>query len=223
MTNRERDTERFYDLLALLEKRIGSKRKLADCHRNFGWPARGVYLFFEEGETRSKSNSDLRVVRVGTHAVTAQSQSRLWHRLYEHKQDGGRSVFRDHVNRALRKRAGNGREHNHTRCISMYIGQMPFLWINVDGDNSHKLRTRIERNTIALLSNWRADAPDRHSPDWLGIHSGKAEIKRSGLWNVQHTKSRYDGSYLEELSSCVEQTDALTEPGENWDSAVCLE
>ena len=222
MTDRQRDTERFYDLLACLEERVGPKRRLSDCHRNMGWPRRGVYFFFEESETRSNPNGGLRVVRVGTHAVTAKSKSRLWNRLYEHKQDGGRSVFRDHVNRALRKRPSNGREHNHTRCISSYIGQMPFLWVNVDGENSHKLRTRIERNTIALLSNWSGNGADAPSENWLGKHSQKQEIRRSGLWNVQHTKGGYKESFLDDLNECIERTDALTEPDGDWDNPVCL-
>ena len=188
MTNRQRDTERFYNLLARLEERVGGKRRLSDCHRNMGWPRRGVYFFFEETETRSNPNGGLRVVRVGTHAVTAKSKSQLLNRLYEHKQDGGRSVFRDHVNRALRKRPSNGREHNHTRCISTYIGQMPFLWINVDGDDSHNLRKRIERNAIALLSDFNGKATDEQSRQWLGNCSDNEAVNLSGLWNVQHTK-----------------------------------
>ena len=222
MSNRAKDIERFYTLLAELEKRVGGKRKLAECHWNMGWPRRGVYFFFEEGETRAHSANELRVVRVGTHAVTARSKSRLWNRLYEHKQDGGRSVFRDHVNRALRRRLGTGSTHNHTRCISSYIGQMPFLWVNVDGEDGHLLRTRLERNAIALLSNWHNHGLDRHSPSWLGLCSGKPEIKQSGLWNVQHTKSSYKRSFLDDFKTCIEQTDPLTEPGEDWDRPVCL-
>ncbi len=198
---------------------------LKECHWNLGWPERGVYFFFEEGETRSRSLDDLRVVRVGTHAVTAKSKSRLWHRLYEHKQDGGRSVFRDHVNRALRTRAntrGPKAEHNHTRCTSGYISRMPFLWLNVDGDGSHKSRTWLERNSIALLSNWRHNQGDQPSDRWLGMHSGKPEIKRSGLWNVQHVKSKYESSFLHRLADYVGQTDKLPDPADEWDSPICI-
>ncbi len=222
MSDRAKDIERFYTLLAELEKRVGGKRKLADCHWNMGWPHRGVYFFFEDGETRTFSPDELRVVRVGTHAVTARSKSRLWNRLYEHKQDGGRSVFRDHVNRSLRNRSRKDVDHRHTHCISKYIGRMPFLWVNVDGDDSHLLRTRLERNAIALLSNWNNHGLDRHSPSWLGLCSGKTEIKSSGLWNVQHAKSGYKRSFLDDFKDCIEQTDPLTEPGEDWDRPVCL-
>ena len=223
MSEMEKDIERFYHLLARLEERVGRKRTLVECHRNMGWPRRGVYFFFEDGETRSNSHGDLRVVRVGTHAVTAKSKSRLWNRLYEHKQDGGRSVFRDHVNQALKNRSEDEREHNHSRCISNYIGQMPFLWVNVDGENSHHMRRRIERNSIALLSDFNGEATDKSSKRWLGNCSDNEALKRSGLWNVQHTKHGFNPSYLTELKTCVEQTDALTEPGENWDIPICLD
>ena len=225
MTQREKDVECFYELLQRLEDRVGGKRKLKDCHWNMGWPQRGVYFFFEEGETRTDFRDGLRVVRVGTHAVTARSKSRLWHRLYEHKQDGGRSVFRDHVNRSLRNRVqatSDKIEHNHTRCISSYIGDMPFLWVDVDGENSHLQRTRIESNSIKLLSTWRTDTGDQSSESWLGRHSGKDEIIKSGLWNVQHVKGNYAPSFLDELNLCVNQTLRLNEPTKGWDSPMCI-
>ena len=225
MSNREKDIERFYGLMKELEERVGGKRKLKDCHWNMGWPRRGVYFFFEEGETRSGSESELRVVRVGTHAVTAKSKSRLWNRLYEHKQDGGRSVFRDHVNAALKNRAkinGRFREHNHTRCISNYIAQMPFLWLNVDGEEGYNHRTRLEKNAIALLSGWRKDAIDQRSECWLGRFSRKTEIAKSGLWNVQQIKGNYSSSFLDDLAECVDQTSKLDVPVKGWDSPMCL-
>ncbi len=225
VTEREKDIECFYELLKQLEDQVGGKRTLADCHWNMGWPKRGVYFFFEDGETRSKSSGDLRVVRVGTHAVTARSKSQLWHRLYEHKQDGGRSVFRDHVNRALKNRS-KGREtdceHNHTRCISTYIGGMPFLWVDVDAEDGYKLRRWIESNAIGLLSNWRGDAGDCPSEEWLGKSSEKVEIQRSGLWNVQHTKSGYKSEFLNALGDRVSRTGELQDLDADWDSPLCI-
>ena len=41
----------------------------------------------------------------------------------------------------------------------------------------------IEKNTIALLSN-RFAPKDASSADWLGRHSPKESIRRSGLWNL---------------------------------------
>ena len=208
-----------------LEERVGGKRKLSECHRNMGWPARGVYFFFEDGETRADAGTDLRVVRVGTHAVTARSKSQLWHRLYEHKQDGGRSVFRDHVNRALKQRSGESwasGNHNHSRCISTYIGNMPFLCIRVDGQGSHNQRKFIESNAIALLSNWRRDSIDPPSDAWLGRKARKVEISNSGLWNIQHTKSKHKHEFLGVLDDYIAQTEEIVDPSTDWDQPACL-
>ena len=56
------------------------------------------------------------------------------------------------------------------RRVSAYIGQMPFLWLNVpDAPSPQSARGRIERNAIALLSNARTPAVDRPSTNlaWL--------------------------------------------------------
>jgi hypothetical protein len=67
-----------------------------------------VYFFFEDGEVRA--DGGLRLVRVGTHALTATSKATLWGRLRQNRgQVGGRSpgggnhrgsVFRRHVGAA---------------------------------------------------------------------------------------------------------------------------
>ena len=222
MSDRACHIEHFYELLKQLENRVGGKRQLSTCNWNMGWPNRGVYFFFENGEYRSTSDSELRVVRVGTHAVNANSKSRLWNRLYEHKQDGGRSVFRNHVNAALKSRSERNQDHNHSRCISNYVGDMPFLWINVDGKDGHLKRRKIESNAIALLSHRTRGVVDKPSKRWLGHSSDNASIKRSGLWNVQHTKSKYDPRFLDLLKNCVNETGKLTELDSDWDSPACL-
>ena len=76
---------RFYSLLAELEQRLGGKRTLKDCHGRLSWPDRGVYFFFEDGQTRSTSGEGARVVRVGTHAVSPGANSKLWQRLATHR------------------------------------------------------------------------------------------------------------------------------------------
>ena len=74
------------------------------------WPRRGVYFFFEAGETRSGSVGGRRVVRVGTHALTGGSRSTLWGRLSQHRGvhgGGGNhrgSIFRLLVGVALARR-----------------------------------------------------------------------------------------------------------------------
>jgi hypothetical protein len=83
--NRLADIKSFYRILAALEAKLGGKRILSECTGRMNWPNRGVYFFFEPGETRSDSGEGPRVVRVGTHATTAGSKSRLWGRLSQHR------------------------------------------------------------------------------------------------------------------------------------------
>ena len=104
---REQHLKLFYELLLQLETQVGGKRLLRDCHGRMTWPDRGVYFFFEKGETRHFDSASLRVVRVGTHAVSIGSKSTLWGRLKQHQgiaSGGGNhrgSIFRHHVGAAL--------------------------------------------------------------------------------------------------------------------------
>ena len=100
--------KRFYDILGILEHRIGGPRRLVDCSGRMDWPCRSVYFFREAGEVRSDSGSGPRIVRVGTHALRPGSGTRLWNRLSQHKGqarsgDGNHrgSVFQKHVGAAL--------------------------------------------------------------------------------------------------------------------------
>jgi NAD(P)-dependent dehydrogenase (short-subunit alcohol dehydrogenase family) len=102
------DVKRFYEILEALENKLGGKRTLANCNGRMGWPEREVYFFFELGEYRSTSGVGMRVVRVGTHALTEKSKTTLWNRLSQHqgtiKSGGGNhrgSIFRHHVGTAL--------------------------------------------------------------------------------------------------------------------------
>lgn len=97
------DLVRFYDLLGRLELKLGGRRRLADCNGIMGWPARGVYFFFEDGEERRESGHGLRVIRVGTHALTAGSKSTLWGRLSQHRGHaaGGHGNHRGSIFRLL--------------------------------------------------------------------------------------------------------------------------
>ncbi len=101
-----RDLDEFYSLMEDLKERQGGYRYLSDCSGGMDWPEKGVYFFFEPGEMRKGGNT-LRVVRVGTHAVSRGSKSTLWGRLQTHKGQvagGGNhrgSVFRKLVGYAL--------------------------------------------------------------------------------------------------------------------------
>lgn len=97
------DLVRLYELLDHLEHKLGGRRRLADCNGRMGWPDRGVYFFFEDGEKRRESGHGLRVVRVGTHALTEGSKSTLWGRLSQHRGQatGGHGNHRGSIFRLL--------------------------------------------------------------------------------------------------------------------------
>ena len=257
MSDRAADTGRFYDLLGRLATRTGGPRVLRDCNGRMDWPRRGVYFFFEPGETRSGSDSSLnsdsypgadgrgRVVRVGTHWLTAGSKSVLWGRLSQHRGDArtGRgnhrgSIFRLLVGIALAQRnglplppswgVGNSRgaaagrlgsspaaikdtEESLERLVSRYIGQMPFLWLDVpDEPGPNSRRGFIERNAIALLSSFKTPAVDQPSPNWLGLNSDRERVRQSGLWNNAHVEQAWHPDFLAEMESRIE---AMSRPG----------
>jgi hypothetical protein len=104
------DLQRFYDLLELLSQRLGGTRTLATLSDFRDWPNRGLYFFFETSENRHESGSGPRVVRVGTHALSAGSRSTLRQRLGQHRGQatgGGNhrgSIFRLLIGQALMAR-----------------------------------------------------------------------------------------------------------------------
>jgi hypothetical protein len=205
-------------------------RHLRTCTVSSGWPERGVYFFFERCEIRSGPSTGLRVVRVGTHAVSEGAHSTLWNRLAQHKGTsalGGNhrgSVFRKLVGQALAHRepklavATWGKEQSAPRAIrdaelaleqevSRYIGEMPFLCLAVgDSASTASRRAYIERNSISLLSNASsphgacADAP---SASWLGLWCPHFDVPRSGLWNSRGVNDPYEPLFLDELERLV--------------------
>jgi hypothetical protein len=104
------DLERFYNLLAVLQAARGQGMALGTYSGRSGLPTRGVYFFREPGERRASRPDEMRIVRVGTHAVSANSKSKLWGRLRAHRGalDGSGnhrgSIFRLHVGAALLQR-----------------------------------------------------------------------------------------------------------------------
>lgn len=96
------------------------------------------------------------------------------------------------------------------RRVSDYIRELPFLWVKVDDEpGPDSDRAYIERNTIALVSNYRKPSVDTRSGDWLGKASPCEEIRQSGLWNVDHVGEDYDPVFLNRLSEAAEATTPL--------------
>lgn len=235
--NRRDDIDRFYELLSELEDRVRGKQQLSDCTGHMNWPDRGIYVFFASNEHR-ESSSELRVTRVGTHAVSQGSGTTLWNRLRNHRgslrgsyPDGGNhrgSVFRERVGEALLERnniqdrypdwaAGRSagseireQEHPHEQRVSEYIRRLPFLWMAVDDEPGPESdRAYLERNAIALLSNFERTPVDPRPEDWLGKYSRSRKIRQSGLWNVSHVEEEYDSSFLGLLSEYIRETDPI--------------
>ena len=220
--------DRFYSLLDRLRDRQGGFRTLSTCTGRIAWPSRGVYFFFEPGEFRAGSEN-LRVVRVGTHAISRGSKVSLWQRLAMHRgtPKGGshhRSVFRRHVGGALLARGGFPPEIAETwgignsagsdtvraiekpleQAVSAYIGAMPFLVLAADDEpGPASVRGYIERNSIALLSGVGLET-DPPSPGWLGRDCPHPVVRASGLWNVNCVGEVYDTEFLDRFEALVD-------------------
>ncbi|MBN1684699.1 MAG: hypothetical protein JW855_04630 [Gammaproteobacteria bacterium] len=219
--------EKFYNLLSILKSHLGGYRKLGGCTGKMNWPDKGVYYFFNPNEKR-RGDEQLRVVRVGTHATIQNAQSTLWGRLIQHRgtlsgkyAGGGNhrgSVFRRHVGDALMNRDGwpefvqhtwgvrssaeseiRKAEHPYEQKVSDYLGDLFVLWLRVEGSESHKMRSYIERNSISLL----CLSEDRPSESWLGNFSSSDVIRKSGLWNVNHVGESVDTDFLSVFSNYV--------------------
>lgn len=82
---RLKDLISFYELLDHLAALTGGPSSLSECSSQMPWLKRGVYFFYEEGELRCESGSGLRILRVGTHAVSKDSRTTLRKRLSQHR------------------------------------------------------------------------------------------------------------------------------------------
>jgi hypothetical protein len=90
--------------------------------------------------------------------------------------------------------------------VSEYIGAMPFLWLDVgDEPSPESNRGYVERNAIALLSNFERPSLDPASDSWLGRSSDRAYVVGSGLWNQRHVEESYDPSVMAAMLRFMKQ------------------
>ena len=222
--------KQFYSLLNALEKRLSGGRQLSNCTGRMPWPRRGIYFFKEVGENRTDTGNGLRIVRVGTHALTATSKTSLWQRLSQHRgvsrSGGGNhrgSIFRLIVGTALIDKDGleypSWDNHNSSaprevrkyelpleKAVSKEIGDMPFIWLAVEDEpGPNSLRGYLERNSIALLSNYDKCPIDLPSHSWLGHHCSRDKVRSSGLWNSNHVEEYYEPAFLDTLARFIDQ------------------
>lgn len=232
MMSRLDNLKRFYELLAELEHRLRGTRTLSDCSGRAAWPKRGVYFFTEPGEVRTDSGEGARIVRVGTHALKPGAKSTLWSRLRQHKGSAKSgagnhrgSIFRRVVGAALIERDSlpcptwdnfgshappdvRKSERPTEQDVSKVVGAMPFLWLSADDEpGPASLRGFIERNSIALLSNYGKQPLDPPSLTWLGRHCNREKVRSSGLWNSNHVDEDYDPEFLVALKRLVATTE----------------
>ena len=89
--------------------------------------------------------------------------------------------------------------------VSRYIGAMPFLFVPIlDAPGPDSKRGYIERNAIALLSGYNTAVADTPSPQWLGFHSSRERVRRSGLWNDDHVNEDYSPESLNVLAGLID-------------------
>ncbi len=87
-TNPITDLKRFYSLLDESIDTLGGPQNSGQLHRPYRLAASGSVFLSGARENRTGSGSEPRVVRVGTHALKAGSQSTLWGRLAQHRGQG---------------------------------------------------------------------------------------------------------------------------------------
>jgi hypothetical protein len=93
------------------------------------------------------------------------------------------------------------------RAVSQYICSMPFLVVGVDDEaGPDSLRGLVERNAIALLSNYHRAPLDPPSEKWLGRSSGRDRVRESGLWNNNHVDEAWHPDFFPAFASAIERT-----------------
>lgn len=220
---------RFSRLLHRLWLSQSGGRRIGDAHGRLPWPSRGLYFILEPNHAISGGRMP-RIVRVGTHAVSAGSKTTLWDRLSTHRgtSTGGgshrSSIFRLHVGRATMNHdrsqswpdtwsqgqsaptAVRAREAVLEQRVSEIIGGLSVLWLDVDDEpGPASERAYLERNSIGLLSRVGLLSPATRK-SWLGRLSPDWRIAASGLWNLNHVFTKPDKHFLDRLEAAIDRT-----------------
>ena len=58
----------------------------------------------------------------------------------------------------------------------------------------------------ALLISYLHPAADEPSSEWLGHHSDRGKVLRSGLWYNVHVDKTHDPSFLDDMKSLIDTT-----------------
>ena len=153
-----------------------------------GFPANGVYIFFEKGETITTPDGRIldRIVRVGTH----EKDDNLYKRLKQHFTGNiTSSIFRKDIGKALSTNKETDKTYKEEE-ISKYMREN--LSFVIFEEETEAERFDWEERIIFTLSKAVILGQISPSKKWLGNKSPKEKIKKSGLWQVE-------GIYVEEL------------------------
>jgi hypothetical protein len=197
-------------------------------------PTQGVYFFFDPNEQTRFSDRVPRLVRIGTHGVSAGSKATLRDRLRAHlgTADGygnhRSSVFRLHVGEAIIRKKdlrtkfpnwGKGQnagpevkyaERSLEKAVSEYISKLILMFIEVpDKATKRSARSTIETLSIALFTEDYLPV-ESSSEDWLGHFSQHEVIERTGLWNIRDVGTKTDTRIVQLISdriNCISGSD----------------
>lgn len=226
-----RRAELASQLYELLHRQIqaGIMAPLSDVLERRDLPQKGVYIFCDKSEVSKLRPGVPRVVRIGTHAVSAGSRSTLRSRLRTHIGSGSgtgshrSSIFRLHVGQSLIARNllhakyphwGKGStapseiripEHDLEREVSEYIGKLLVTTLPlVDDSGPNSGRAHIEKALVALFTE-NMDFLEESGPTWLGRLSSRPLLQSSGMWNVQHVGAALDMKSLKLAMNVLER------------------
>jgi len=171
-------------------------------------PRNGIYILFEKEEYAHGVD---RIVRVGTHTGKNQLLSRLNQHFVKENKD--RSIFRKNIGRAILQKTNDHfleqwnwdlttrkakerylpmldeeKQRQVEKVVTEYI-QCNFSFVVFSIDSKEE-RLKWEQKIISTVSLCKICRP---SPNWLGLHSPKEAIRKSGMWLV-------NGLYKEPLS-----------------------
>lgn len=146
-----------------------------------GFPANGVYIFFEKGETITTPDGRIvdRIVRVGTH----EKDDNLYKRLKQHFTGNIiSSIFRKDIGEALSTDKETDKTYKEEE-ISKYMREnLSFVVFEVETEAE---RLYWEERIIFTLSKAVILGQISPSKKWLGNKFSKGKIRNSGLWLVQ--------------------------------------
>lgn len=88
--------------------------------------------------------------------------------------------------------------------VSAALGDMRLLVLRIDdAPGPASRRAYIERNAIALLSNFGRSPLDTASASWLGRWSPRDKVRKCGLWNQDHVEATHETGFLDVLARLV--------------------